>query len=192
MEASPLNKVTVEDYLKIEEESQMKYEFHNGFIYAMAGGTLNHGLICGNVFGEIRQKIKELNKSCRPMTSEIKLYVETANSFLYPDAMVTCEEIEKSTSDSNAITNPVIIIEVLSKSTAAYDRSDKFFMYQQLSSLQEYILIEQSKPQIEVYRRASSDLWEINRIQGLDEQLYLKSIDALIALSDIYEDIIFE
>lgn len=192
MEASPLEKVTIAEYLQIEQESQTKYEFHNGFIYAMAGGTLNHRLICGNIFGELREKIRAENKSCRAMTSEIKLHVVPENSFLYPDAMVTCGDIEKSPMDANAITNPVLIVEVLSQSTEAYDRSDKFFMYQQIVNLQEYILIEQSKPQVEVFRRAPSGLWEINRIQGLEEMLHLKSIDSKISLKGIYEDVDFE
>ena len=82
-----------------------KYEFHNGRIYALAGGSLNHGLICGNIFGELRSGLKEKRDDCKAMTSEIKLYIQSENAFVYPDAMVVCGEINKSTKDRNSIYN---------------------------------------------------------------------------------------
>lgn len=191
MEAKRLNKVTLKEYLAIEKERQQKYEFQNGFIYAMAGGTYNHGLICGNIFGELRTRLKTGNQDCRAMTSEIKLHVESENSFLYPDAMVVCGEVGKSNKDPNAVINPLIVFEVLSKSTATYDRGDKFFMYRQIPSLQEYVLIEQEKPQLEIYKR-EGDLWQITRITGLDKKLTLPALQLEIPLTDIYEGVVFE
>ncbi len=191
MEAKQLNKVSLEEYLSIEKESQQKYEFHNGFIYAMAGGTYNHRLICGNIFGEIRASLKKESLDCRAMNSEIKLHVASENSFLYPDAMVVCGEVSKSIKDPNAVTNPKVVIEVLSKSTATYDRGDKFFMYRQIASLQEYVLIEQEKPQVEIYKR-EGDLWQISRVTGLEHSLHLPSVQLEIPLVDIYEGVVFE
>ncbi len=120
----------------------------------------------------------------------MKLNVESKNSFLYPDAMVVCGGVEKSKTEPNSITNPRVIVEVLSKTTATYDRGDKFFLYRQINSLQEYVLIEQDKPQIEVYKR-EADLWKITRISGLDQQLYLESLDLKLELEVIYEDVEF-
>ena len=91
-----MEKVTIEEYLAIEQEAKEKYEFHDGYLYAMAGGTFNHGLICGNAFGELRSGLKKKGSPCRAMLSEIKLHVQSENSFLYPDAMVICGEIGKS------------------------------------------------------------------------------------------------
>ena len=93
----------------------------------MAGRTLNHGLICGNIFGEIRTALRNKKRNCTPINSEVKLYIQSKNSFLYPDTMVICGDIEISDDEPNVVTNPTVIIEVLSKSTASYDRGDKFF-----------------------------------------------------------------
>ena len=138
----------------------------------------------------MRSRLKARNSDCKAMTSEIKLHIQSENSFLYPDSMVACGEIQKSDSDKNAITNPIVVIEVLSKSTANYDRGDKFFMYRLIPSLQEYVLIEQEKPQIEIYKR-ESDLWQITRVTGLDKKLTLRSINLEIPLSEIYEGVEF-
>lgn len=190
MEALKLENLTIQEYLKLEKETQKKYEFHNGFVYALAGGTLNHGLICGNVYGELRLALKNQNNNCKPLSSEIKLHIESKNSFVYPDAMVICGEIELSKIDQNAVTNPILIVEVLSKSTANYDRGDKFHTYRQLKSLKEYVLIEQNKPVIEIYTR-KADLWKIRRIEGLDQEIHFSSIDLTLKLSDLYYDIDF-
>ncbi len=188
MIAKNLDNLSISEYIKIEQQTDTKYEYHNGSIYAMAGGTLNHGLICGNIFGEIRTALKHKKSDCKVMNSEIKLHVKEKNSFLYPDTMIVCGEIEKSQLESNAVTNPVVIIEVLSKSTANYDRGDKFFFYRQIDSLQEYILIEQDKAQIEVYKK-KGDLWKITRIAGVDNFLPISSLNIKLKLEDIYENI---
>jgi len=190
MDAKKLNKVTVKEYLQIERESQQRYEFHDGFIFALAGGTLNHGLICGNIFAKIWSGLAEKNSPCKAMTSEIKLHVHSERSFLYPDTMVVCGEIEKSRVEPNAIANPVLIVEVLSKTTSAYDRGDKFFLYRQIPGLQEYMLIEQDKAQAEVYKRESG-LWRITRVTGLDKSVPLSSVGLEISLADIYRDVEF-
>ena len=168
MHKEKLNNLSIKEYITLEQDTDTKYEYHDGSIYALAGGTLNHGLICGNIFGEIRGALKKSTKECKVMNSEIKLYIPTKNTFLYPDTMVVCGKMEISKVESNAITNPILIVEVLSKTTASYDRGDKFYLYRQLESLQEYILIEQEKPLIEIYKR-ESDLWKITRISGIEK-----------------------
>lgn len=185
-----LNNLSVPEYINTEQQTDTKYEYHDGSIYAMAGGTLNHGLICGNIFGEIRIALKAKNSDCKVINSEIKLHVKEKNSFLYPDAMVICGAIEKSKTELNSVTNPVVIIEVLSKSTASYDRGDKFFFYRQIDTLKEYILIEQDKAQIEIFKR-KKDLWQITRISGLGELLPISTLDIELKLEDIYQDIEF-
>lgn len=188
MEAKKLNNLTISEYIEIEKDTDTKYEYHNGSIFAMAGGTLNHVLICGNIFGEIRAVLRSDNRNCKVMNSEIKLYIQSKNSFLYPDAMVICGDIEKSHKEPNSVTNPIVIVEVFSKSTESYDRGDKFYLYRQIKSLQEYILIDQVKVQIEIYRR-EVDLWRITRINGIENKLFITSLDINIELKDIYENI---
>jgi Uma2 family endonuclease len=190
MEAKQLDRLTIAAYLQLESAAGKKYEYHDGYIQAMAGGTLNHGLICGNVFGELRSALKAQSRDCRAMTSEIKLYIAAENCFLYPDAMVVCGDIAKAAATENAVTNPVLIVEVLSKTTASYDRGDKFHLYRQIASLQEYVLIEQDKAQAEVYQRQAG-LWKITRITGLEQHLYLHSIGVEIPLANLYEDVEF-
>jgi len=190
MEAKKLAPASLDEYLEIEKESQTKYEFHDGTIFAMAGNTLQHGLICDNIFGELRAALRARQETCRAITSEIKLYIESKNSFVYPDAMVVCGEIQSAQNNPHAIINPVVIVEVLSQTTSSYDRGDKFYLYRQIESLQEYVLIEQEKPQIEIYQRAA-DLWRISHIEGLDQKIPLNSLNIILNLNDIYQDVVF-
>lgn len=190
MEAKKLTNISISDYIKIEEESDAKYEFHDGSIFAMAGGTINHGLIIGNAFSAVKAALKS-NKNCTSLTSEIKLHIEQLNKFVYPDGMVVCGDIERAKKDSNSITNPAVIIEVLSHSTESYDRGDKFYFYRQIPSLKEYILIDQYQAKIEVYNR-HGDMWQIRRLEGIDKMLEITSINIEIALEDVYEGVSFE
>lgn len=190
MEAEKLNRLSLEEYVAIEQETQIKYEYHDGRIYNMAGGTLNHGLISGNIFGEIRTRLRDKGSNCRVINSEIKVHVNTKNCFLYPDTMVVCGEIKQSATEPNALTNPRVIIEVLSKSTGNYDRGDKFYLYKQLPSFEEYILIEQNKPQIDLYRK-EGDFWHLSRVEGLENELEIRTIGLKIKLEEIYFDIVF-
>lgn len=185
MEAKKLHKLSIAEYLQIERDNQCKYEYHDGSIIALAGGSLNHGIICGNIYGEIRSQLKKKDKPCLPFNSEIKLHIHSQNSFVYPDTMVVCGQIETSDKHKHAVTNPVMIVEVLSKSTAHYDRGDKFFLYRQIEHLQEYILIEQDKVQVEIYTR-KENLWKITRITDINQSIYLSSIDCSVSLAEIY------
>lgn len=193
MKAHKLPKLSVEEYITQERESGIKYEYHNGDIFALAGGTLNHGLLCGNAYSELRNALKEKESDCKPLSSEVKLSLGSENSFVYPDAMVICGDIERSGVDKNAVRNPILIVEVLSKSTSNYDRGDKFYLYRQIPSLQEYVLIEQDKMQVEVfYKKPGTDSWKISRFIGNDGVLKLQSLDIEIKLSELYYDIVFE
>lgn len=188
MNVQPVQHLTISEYLALERETETRYEYHNGEVTAMAGGTIAHGLLCGNVFGELRTALRNKGKGCTPTTSEVKIHIQATNRILYPDAAVTCGQLEPSEAAAGAITNPTVIFEVLSKSTAGYDRGEKFYHYRQLDSLQEYVLLEQDKPQIELYRKQSG-LWDISRISGLDSVLYLASLDVHLKLSELYQDI---
>lgn len=190
MEAKELNNLSVDEYLAIERETDSRYEYHDGRIYSMAGGTLNHGLIGGNIFGEIRTGLRSKGSTCRVINSEIKVHVKSKRCFLYPDTMVVCGEIKKSETEPNSLTNPKVIIEVLSKSTGNYDRGDKFYIYRQLPSFEEYILIEQNKPQIDIYRK-EGDFWHLSRVEGLESELEIRAINLTIKLEEIYFDIVF-
>ena len=187
MNAQKIPKLTVQEYIQQEVESGDKYEYHDGKIYALAGGTLNHGLIGGNAYAELRIQLKAKGSNCLPFNSDVKLFIESTKSFVYPDSMVICGEIEESKQDKNAITNPILIIEVLSKSTAEYDRGDKFYLYRQIPSFREYVLIEQKKYVVDVhYKDENSDLWRITRYEGLDKKIRLHSLDIELSMEELY------
>ncbi len=190
MKAHKLPKLTVQEYIQQEVESGQKYEYHNGEIFALAGGSLPHGLLCGNIYSLLRNALKAKQSDCKPLNGEIKLHIAEKKSYVYPDAMVICGAIETAKDNEHAVTNPKLLVEVLSKSTADYDRGDKFYLYRQVSSLQEYVLIEQEKAVVEVfYKRQETDLWQIKRFEGLEDVVNLQSIDLEIKMLDLYEDI---
>ncbi len=188
MKAHKSQYITVEDYIKQEIEFNCKYEYHNGKIYALAGSTLNHGLICGNVFSEIKNKLKSKGSNCIPVTSEVRLYIKDRNSYVYPDSMVICGDIEKSDEEKNSIANPILIVEVLSKSTAEYDRGDKFYFYRQIPNFKEYVLIEQDRYVVDVYFKGDdSGMWRITRYEGKDKIVKLQSLDIEISMEELYD-----
>ena len=187
MKSHKFSRLTVQEYIKQEVESDTKYEYHDGKIYALAGGTLNHGLISGNAYAELRIQLKAKKSSCLPFNSDVKLFIASTKSFVYPDSMVICGEIKESKEDKNAVTNPVLIIEVLSKSTAEYDRGDKFYLYRQIPTFREYVLIEQKKHVVDVhYKGEDSDLWRITRYEGLDKKIKLHSLDIELSMEELY------
>lgn len=193
MKAHKLSRLTVEEYIRHENETGQRHEYHDGMIYALAGGSLEHALLIGNVYSELRNGLKKKGSNCKPITNDAKLYIEKENKYVYPDTMVICGEFEKSSESKDAVTNPTLIVEVLSKSTSEYDRGDKFYFYRQIPSLQEYVLIEQNRCVVEVYyKKEKNDLWRISRYEGLDEMISIQSLDIEINMKELYFDIDIE
>ena len=190
--------LTFEEYIEIEEHNNQKYEYHNGYIVAMAGGTIDHAVICTNVQSKIWAILGDKNGNCQVINSEAKLAIQSKNKYVYPDCMVICGNVERDAKNKETVTNPMVIIEVLSKSTASSERGDKFFDYKKIKSLQQYILIEQEKPQVDVYTRnkvggenEENMLWKIDRIEGLSSFIDLTSIDLKISLQSVYKNVEF-
>ena len=186
--------LTLQEYIQLEQETHQKYEYYNGYVYAMAGGSYEHNTINGNIFSEINMKLK--GKSCQIMNSDTKLYLENNNSYVYPDAMIFCGEKQRAENYKDAFKNPVVIIEVLSKTTEAYDRGDKFDLYRPLPSLRYYVLVKQEEAKIQVYSRQSpTSLWNIQTIEGLESslELIISETETLnVSLVDIYDRIDFD
>lgn len=153
---SPQNSyLTPEEYLEIEAASDIKHEYIAGEIYAMAGATDTHVTIAGNIFALLLTHLR--GSGCRVYISDMKVRIEAKNRFYYPDVMVTCEPKDRENNTYKQF--PRLIIEVLSDSTEAFDRGDKFADYQSLPSLQEYVLINTKKARIECFRRTNEGLW---------------------------------
>ena len=178
-------RLTVEEYHQLEEEMQQRYEYHDGEVFAMAGGDPVHNAIGVNVTTLLNQLLRE--KNCNVFNSDQKVWIQSIRRSLYPDALVTCGPVERSAEDKKSIMNPILLVEVLSDSTEAKDRGKKFEQYSQLPTLQEYVLISQYEPSVQVFYRASNThLWQISWITGLDQILTLQSLEIEMSLEEIY------
>ena len=183
MTAQPRPKLTYAQYLEREATSVEKHDFINGEIYAMAGGTIEHGALAGAIFSEIRSALS--TKPCRPFTSDVRIRVETTGATFYPDVSVVCGQLETSPADQHAITNPMVIVEVLSESTEAYDRGAKAFHYRRIPSLKEYVLVGQTERRIEVQRLNAQGVWELH-FAGPAERFELTSLGISLSVDAIY------
>ena len=179
--------LTPEEYLHLEAKSDIKHEYIDGEIYAMAGATDTHVTIALNIAILLRNHLR--GSGCRVYISDMKVRIESKNRFYYPDVLVTCEDRDRENSTFKQFPN--LIIEVLSDSTEAFDRGDKFADYQSLPSLQEYVLVNTKKARIECFRRTKDDLWLLQFYELEDSQFELTSIDFNGKISDVYEEVEF-
>ena len=186
---SPVLYVTLEQYLASEEISPYKSEYVNGAIYAMAGGSFNHSVISGNAFFEVARQLR--GRPCRVLNGDMLIQIAATSTFTYPDLSVACGEPQFSDARQRAITNPIALFEILSPSTEAYDRGAKFAHYRKLDSLEQYVLISQERPIIEVFTRVEG-VWQFGDARGLDAQIELSAISCILALADVYSGISFE
>jgi Uma2 family endonuclease len=175
-------KISEEEYLEGELTSEIRHEYIDGYIYAMAGGSRNHGLISRNVLVELSNTLKQKNSSCETYSSDMKAKEsEETTKYFYPDVLVTCD------SDDNEseyyINSPVIIVEVLSQSTRKYDLTTKKLYYINIPTLQEYVVIEQDICRIEVFRK--SDNWNPTSY-FLGDEISFESINTIISVENIY------
>ena len=188
MIASPQNSfLTPEEYLQLEAASDIKHEYIDGELYAMAGATDIHVTIAGNIFASLLAHLR--GSGCRVYISDMKVKIEGKNRFFYPDVMVTCDTQDRENSTYKQF--PCLIIEVLSDSTEAFDRGDKFADYQSLPSLQEYVLINTRKARIECFRRTDEGLWLLQFYELEDSQFALTTVEFTGQISDVYEQVDF-
>lgn len=178
---------TIAEYLALEEDSETKHEFYQGEIFAMAGATIRHNEISGDIFAGLHTRLK--GKGCRPYGSDLRIRVKKPNLFTYADTLVICGKIEPAEESKHSVTNPRVIFEVLSKSTENYDRGQKWEFYQQLDSLQEYVLVSQEEAKVTRYYRAPGGPWQYLLISGLDQALRLESLDCELPLSEVYDNV---
>ncbi|CDM96688.1 MULTISPECIES: Uma2 family endonuclease [Limnospira] len=181
-----------DDYLELEAQSSVKHEYIDGEVYAMAGATDTHVTIALNMAIALRNHLR--GSSCRVYISDMKVRIQKAKSerFYYPDILVTCDQRDRDTPTYKQF--PQLIIEVLSDSTEAFDRGDKFMDYQSLDSLQEYILINTRHPRLEIFRR-QDDSWLFNSYSLSedtdDTTFHIVSLDFTEQIAAIYEDVNF-
>ena len=178
------NTFTLAEFLAMEVISEEKHEYYNGKISEMASATADQSIVSVNC-------AVELNKYLAPMPAHIfgsgmRLLVERSGFYTYPKAMVVPGKLEFARSRNDVITNPILIVEVLSESTRKYDRDAKFNFYKQIPSLREYILVESEQARVECYRRTRDDQWVIEMYEDLDTVVKLESVACEIPLRQIY------
>ncbi len=175
--------LTYDDYLEWEERQPERHEYVRGEVFAMAGTTDRHNEISGNCYTLLRQHVR--GTPCRVFMADVKVRVDAADCGFYPDIQVTCAESDRA--DRLVKRSPVLVVEVLSDSTAAYDLGDKFAAYQQLDSLREHVLVDQERIRVLIYRRRDGQWWVDNI--GPGGRLRLDSVDLDCPVETLYEDL---
>lgn len=182
-------KYTREEYLALEEKAEYRSEYVNGYIFKTAGGTEAHNDITLNVASQFKAKLRG---KCKTFANDMKVWVEKAGTFFYPDVTVVCGERKFHKDKRDIVENPILLVEVLSRSTEEYDKNDKFFTYQLIESFQEYVLISQNQPAVQQYIRQSNGEWTYKATIGLNSSVYLVSVKTELSLQEIYDLVEFE
>ena len=185
------NKMTPGEYLALERSSlDIKHEFFDGDVFAMVGAGINHNRININLAGELRNRFKADNSPCEVLSNDMRVKIE--NNYTYPDIVIFCGDAQFEDNKFDTLTNPVIIIEILSDSTEAFDRGDKFTYYRAIPALKEYILVSQKKYHVEQYIRSDNGKWEYRSYESPDQMLNMESVNCDVLLSEIYLNVKFE
>jgi Uma2 family endonuclease len=181
--------ITPQEYLTIEHEAEYKSEYFDGEIFAMSGASPMHNQITINVSAEIHTQFKK--RPCRVYSNDMRVKVSPTGLYTYPDIVALCDKPRFDDEQKDTLLNPTVIIEVLSDSTANYDRGTKFKHYRTLESLKEYILIAQDECHIEHYIRQINNQWVLSETSNLSETIDLPSIDCHLTLTDVYDKVEF-
>ena len=182
----PRSTMTVEEYFALDESSsEVRYEYIDGHVTMLAGGTLDHSLIGANIITALRNALR--GTPCRVFTTDARIEL-TSRRYVYPDVSVSCDERDRGRIKN--LTAPRLVIEVLSPNTERYDRGRKFAFYRDCPTIQEYVLIEPDYPSVETYRRERGRLWVL-RTFGEGDEIELVSVGIHFPISAIYEDVIF-
>ncbi|MBE7467967.1 MAG: Uma2 family endonuclease [Anaerolineae bacterium] len=190
MVANPQKYYSPEEYLALEETAEYRSEYYRGEIFAMAGGSANHNRIAGNIYLELRETLE--GKSCEAFITDMRLHIKKNSLYTYPDVMVVCGRIEYIKGRTDTLTNPVVIIEVLSDSTQAYDRGAKFELYRAIESLQDYVLVDQARVHVEYFHKLEDGRWLLEEFNELEAVLRLEAVNVELPLSRVYQRVEWE
>ena len=190
MASDPKRHYTLEEYLALERDSEAKYEYWNGEVYAMSGGSLAHDQIMGNVYDALRGQLR--GKACRVFTNNMQIKVPAAPPYRYADGSVVCGKVEvEQFSGNDLLLNPVLICEVLSPTTESFDRGDKFTYYKSIPSFREYLLVAQHRPHVTHYLKQADGTWSYEEANDLTGIIHLSTVGCSLALSAVYLDVDF-
>lgn len=181
--------MTPSDYLLLERQAESKSEYLNGRIYAMSGASRNHNRITVNLARRLGNQLG--GSSCEPFVNDMRVKVSPTGLYTYPDAVIVCGEPRFEDQQVDTLLNPTVIIEVLSDSTEAYDRGDKFAHYRTLASLTDYLLVAQNRPRIEHYVRQADGQWLYSAADDLEAQVEIATVGCVLRLAEVYERVTF-
>ncbi|NJM06327.1 Uma2 family endonuclease [Candidatus Gracilibacteria bacterium] len=190
MTAQPHQYMIEEEYLAFERSSTTKHEYYAGRIYAMTGAKEPHNLIAGNLVAAFHPQLRR--KPCRVYASDMRIKVVTTGLNTYPDIVIVCGQPQFTDAVRDTITNPIVLVEILSASTERYDRGMKFEHYRTISTLCDYILVAQDRHHVEHFARQEGGLWVFQEATHASAELYIPSIDCTLKLEDMYEKVDFE
>ncbi|HEY9709730.1 MAG TPA: Uma2 family endonuclease [Oculatellaceae cyanobacterium] len=187
-------RMTPQEYLEWEEQQPFKYEYVNGEVLAMTGGTLPHNSVALNLASALKNHLR--GKGCKVFMADAKVGISEKGPFHYPDVMVTCDDRDRTA--QKIVQFPCLIAEVLSPGTEGFDRGKKFTHYRRLKTLKEYVLIDAEQMSVECYRLNAQNKWELTHYQidettpeGTEPEVYLNSVDFCCPISLLYEDVDF-
>ncbi len=190
MSTQPQTYLTPEEYLAFEREAEVKHEYYAGETFPFAGASRQHNLIVANVIRELGIEVK--GRSCEVYPSDMRVKISPTGLYTYPDVTVVCGEARFDDEHSDTLLNPTVIVEVLSPSTAGYDRGEKFEHYRKLESLQAYLVIAQDRHHVEHWGRQSDNQWLLSETDSLEDTMELPSIACRLLVTDLYEKVEFE
>lgn len=183
------NHISQEDYLKSEREAVVKHEYYQGEVFAMSGASFKHNKISINFLSGLHHKLK--GKGCQPLGSDLRIHIPKNTLYTYPDISIICGDPEFTDDNFDTVINPSVIIELLSKSTRDYDMGKKFFLYREIESLQEYILVDTEKIYVEKHLKNDDKSWTLTDYRSIEDQFSISTVDLKISLKDIYDGISF-
>lgn len=181
--------ISPEEYLTQERASSEKHEYFKGEVFAMSGASLRHNDIFHNMYTTLAGLLK--GKNCKPYGSDLRIHIPENGFYTYPDISIICGKPETTDSTTDTITNPSVIVEILSKSTSEYDRGSKFNLYRSISMLKEYILVDSNSVMVEIYCRQHDNSWILKEFRHLSDSFTISSINLTLQLKDIYNDVVF-
>lgn len=183
MSAQPLARLTIAEYLAHERRADQRHEFFDGEIFAMAGASLAHNEIVGNLIAALRPRLAE--HGCGVYASDLRVRIEATELFTYPDVVVVCGEPQITDEYGDTVLNPRVLVEVLSPSTESWDRGGKFAHYRTIPSLTDYLLVSQARVLIEHYVRQGGERWLLSTVRALEDVVELP-FDVRLTLADVY------
>ncbi len=177
--------LTEKEYLAFESSALYKHEYYKGEIFAMSGASFKHNLIESNLRLALGNFLK--GKKCKQFGSNLRIHIPSNTLYTYPDIIVICDDPVFVDDEFDTITNPAIIVEILSPSTSSYDRGAKFELYRDISTLKEYVLIDSKKVHVVVYARNNDNTWTLSETKNSDDNINLHSIDFTALVAEIYD-----